>query len=58
MQEGGYDEAIFVDPDAINDAFLCGICLSVLRKPVQCKEGHACCTECLHGWIDGIPEDV
>jgi hypothetical protein len=48
----GYDEASFVDPDAVKDAYLCGICSDVLRNPVQCKKGHACCGDCLNTWLD------
>ena len=48
----GMDEASFVDPDAVKDAYLCGICNDVLRNPVQCKKGHTCCGDCLNTWLD------
>ena len=46
----GYDEASFVDPDAIDDEYLCGICNEVLRNPVSCKKSHTCCGDCLNTW--------
>jgi hypothetical protein len=47
----GYDESIFVKPEEIKPQYICGICNCVLCKPVQCKEGHACCAECLNAWL-------
>jgi hypothetical protein len=49
----GHDEAMFVDPDAVDEDFLCGICTDVLRQPVSCKKGHTFCTDCIHEWLDG-----
>ena len=35
----------------IDEEFMCGICIRVLNKPVQCKQGHVNCESCFHHWL-------
>eukprot|EP00961_Rhodomonas_salina_P137613 1851390-Rhodomonas_salina.1 len=36
----------------VNSTFLCGICLSVMSRPHQCKKGHVFCLRCISQWLE------
>ena len=44
-----YDTDIFIG--GIDEEYNCKICMFVLNKPVQCKQGHVYCEECFHTWL-------
>mmetsp|Transcript_43512 Transcript_43512/g.78205 ORF Transcript_43512/g.78205 Transcript_43512/m.78205 type:complete len:484 (-) Transcript_43512:681-2132(-) len=45
----GFERSLFVDPPA--DTLCCAICAHVLEKPVQCKNGHIFCEDCITFWL-------
>jgi hypothetical protein len=45
--ENGFE---FVD-EVIDDEYMCGICHSVMIKPVCCRDGHCWCESCIRQWL-------
>jgi len=41
--------SIFIDD--LDEFCTCKLCLGVLNKPVQCKQGHIYCESCFHRWL-------
>ena len=53
-QMSGFERRLFVAPP--DDKFSCAICTGVLRKPVQCTNGHVFCDVCIGDWLKKKPE--
>ncbi len=53
--EGGYDKNLFVPSVGVDIVdFCCGICIGVARSPVQCREGHCFCADCLANYKERL----
>lgn len=52
---GGYPTDIFVDRAQVEKYYVCPICLSAVRDPVQCKQGHLFCKMCIERAIASNP---
>jgi hypothetical protein len=38
--------------DHLDEKFVCSICREVLNRPLQCKDDHAFCKECIYSWLE------
>lgn len=48
-------ESLLVEPNLISKV-TCAICLCLIRKPRQCRNGHLFCAECIGTCIKKHPE--
>lgn len=51
----GFDSRLFVEP--VHEDYLCNICSDVLKKPLQCANGHCFCSTCIHEWVASNKKD-
>lgn len=53
---GGYPIELFVERVHVEKYYICPICLSPVRDPVQCKQGHLFCADCIKRAITSNPK--
>ena len=51
LKVGGYDKDRFKQAEAIEEEFLCSICMNVFRNPKLLPCRHMFCQSCLTNWI-------